>query len=170
MEVLNKKERLSSFLLFLFLFLLTIGIILAAVFFDFQIPKKELKTLRGENTELRNEYAFQKKFSGKLEETKIFTDLLDVDGEDFYYNHQLANNSMIEMQKMIPAGDTLRGNNMYDNMVLTYRDLIDSKRTINVLDANKEELEKLRQQVEVYSKELEIVKRDLEVCRIVNRQ
>lgn len=169
MEVLNKKERLSSFLFFLLFFSITIGIILAAVYFDFYIPKKELTELREENYKMQTEFNFQEKFAAKLEEAKIYTDSLGVKGQDFYYNQQRANDAIIDMQKMIPAGDSLLRNNMYDNMVLAYRQLIQEKKTVNLLGGSKEEIDNLLQQIETYKKELEIVKRDLEVCRQINR-
>lgn len=169
MEVLNKPERRTSFLIFLLFFIITMGIILVAVYFDFYIPKKELAHLRAENHKMQTEFDFQAKFADKLEEVKSFTDSLGVKGQDFYYNQQLANDGIIDLQKMVPPGDSLVRNNMYDNMVLAYRQLVQEKKTINLLGGSKDEVDHLLQQIETYKKELEIVKRDLEVCRQINR-
>ncbi len=170
MEVLNKKERTSSFLIFLLFFIITVGIIVGAVYFDFYIPKKELAHLREENYKMQAEFSFQEQFAKKLEEVKKYTDSLGVKGQDFYYNQQLANNTIIDMQKMIPVGDSLARNNMYDNMVLAYRQIVQDKKTINLLGGSKEEIDNLIQQIETYKKEYEIVKRDLEICRVTIRE
>ena len=171
MEVLNKKERAYSFLLFLLVFFLTVGIILLAVFFDYQIPRKELSHLRDENRKMAEEFQIQEQFAFKLEELKSYTDSLNVKGEDFYFNQQSAINTIIAMQYIIPNRDSLelKRDNMYDNILLAYRQLINAKKTINTLGASKEEIDLLLQQLETYKSELEIVKRDLEVCRQINR-
>lgn len=169
MEVLNKKERLYSFLLFLALFLITMGVVISAVFFDYQVPKKELTKIRTENEQYTDEFKFQEKFGQKLEDVKSYIDKLSLPNEDFYYNHQLASQELVDLQRMIPQNDSLIGNNMYDNILLTYRELLDSKKQVNSNQLDQSELIKLRGEVDSYEREIQNLKRDLDVCRIINK-
>ena len=96
-------------------------------------------------------------------------DSLNAPGQDFYYNQQKAISTIISMQQSIPTKDSLLRDNMYDNIIITNRQLIDAKKSIQMMGESKEEMDKLLQQIETYKSELEIVKRDLEVCRQINK-
>lgn len=170
MQVLNKKERILSFLFFLLIFSMTTGLILLAVFFDFQIPQRELEFLRERDRKVQEELEFQKRFAVRLETLKSFTDSLGMPGQDSYYNKQRAINEIITMQNFIEEEyKNLKMNNMYDNILLARRQLVDAKQTISTLGDSKRELDKLQAELDIYKEQLELVKRDLEVCRQINR-
>ncbi len=169
MEVLNKKERFNSFLLFLVLFLMTMTIVLIGVYFDFQVPRKEIAMLKLENEQMRSEFQFQERFAEKLEEVKKYTDKLNEENEDFYYNQQIANKSIVEMQKMIPENDSLAGNNMYDNITLAYRELVEANRQIKETGDNSEHVREMEQEIKEYERDVKRLTRDLEVCRMITR-
>ncbi|MFV0304422.1 MAG: type VI secretion system TssO [Moheibacter sp.] len=169
MDVLNKEERTISFLVFLGVFAITVFIIIGAIYFDYYLPWKENSELKKENELMSREFVFQEEFAGKMEELKTSIDSLNAPGQDFYYNQQRAISTIISMQQSIPTQDSLVRDNMYDNIIITNRELIDAKKTIQMMGGSKDELDKLLQQIETYKSELEIVKRDLEVCRQISK-
>lgn len=170
MEVLNKQERMKSFLMFLLIFGITIFVIVFAIFFDYYLPWRENAELKSQNEMMKQEYMFQDEFSEDMEELKTYVDSLNAPGQDFYYNQQKAINTIIKMQQTIPAKDSIARSLMYNNILLTNRKLIDAKKTIKMLGNSKEEIDQLLEQLESYKKELEIVKRELEVCRLINKE
>lgn len=169
MEVLNKRERTVSFLVFLGVFCTTVLIILFAVYFNYYLPWKENEELRKDNLVMRNEFNFQEKFATDMETLKSTIDSLNAPGQDFYYNQQKAISIILSMQQSIPLNDSLVRDNMYDNILVTNRQLIDAKKTIQMMGGSREELDKLLAQIEVYKKEIETIRRDLEVCRQINK-
>ncbi len=169
MEVLNKRERTVSFLVFLGVFVTTVLIILFAVYFNYYLPWKENEELRKDNIVMRNEFNFQEKFASEMETLKSTIDSLNAPGQDFYYNQQKAISILLSMQQSIPLNDSLVRDYMYDNILVTNRQLIDAKKTIQMMGGSREELDKLLAQIEVYKKEIETIKRDLEVCRQINK-
>ena len=72
MDILNKKERTSAFLLFLLMFIITTGVLFFAVFFNYRLPLKENEVLKNENDKILAEFNFQKKFSEKIEHISVF--------------------------------------------------------------------------------------------------
>mgnify|MGYP006203762327 CR=1 FL=1 len=62
MDILNKKERFNAFMLFLLMFFITTGVLIAAIFFNFKLPLKENDVLKNENDKkshfdfIRNEF------------------------------------------------------------------------------------------------------------------
>ena len=58
----NSKERRNSFLKFLALFLVTVGMIMAAVFFTYRVPTKENALLREQSKVIDTAMEFQSGF------------------------------------------------------------------------------------------------------------
>ena len=63
MEILNKKERYSAFVMFLLMFGITTGILIFALYFNFKLPLKENEVLRNENELMNKQFDYQKNFS-----------------------------------------------------------------------------------------------------------
>jgi len=70
MRVLNKQERTSAFLWFLLFFVVTVGLFVLAVFFNFQVPSRENTALRKQLSSFRQEQAFQAEFLQKMDKVK----------------------------------------------------------------------------------------------------
>ncbi|MGM5632033.1 type VI secretion system TssO [Apibacter raozihei] len=170
MEVLNKKERLISFLLFISLFLITVVIIVVSVFFNFHLPWRENEELKKENASMINEFRFQSKFEEQMELLKKYIDSIDMPNQDTYYYQQKSVDMVIKMEQNIPSQDSVRRGLLYKNFLLTSRSLIDSKKTIKTYGKSKAEIDTLLAKVEAYRKQIEIMKRDLDICRMLNRK
>ncbi|PQL90673.1 type VI secretion system TssO [Apibacter adventoris] len=170
MEVLNKKERVTSFLLFILLFLITTVIIVLAIFYNYQLPLKEIAELKKQNQSMINEFSYQGRFEHQMETLKKYIDSIDMPNQDVYYYQQKAINMVINMEQGIPPQDSIRRGLLYKNFLLTSRSLIDSKKTIKTYGKSKAEIDTLLAQIQTYKRQIEIMKRDLEICRMLNRK
>ncbi|WP_296151303.1 type VI secretion system TssO [uncultured Flavobacterium sp.] len=164
MEVLNKQERVKAFWLFFAVFSITIVIIVFAIFFNFQLPKEENEHLRTENDLLKKEFEFQQQFSYKIDSAKQYIDSINAPGQDNFFQEQIALKKLAEMYSILPK-DTLKGKKMYSNVILTYKQLIDSKKQIRNLTYNEKTMDSLAQIAQTFQEEYEKMKLDLEVCR-----
>ncbi len=79
-QVLNKKDRNQTFLKFLFFFLLTTGLVVLAVYFDFRLPISENRVLQEEVSVRRQQDQDQEKFASKMQEAAALLDSLDKQG------------------------------------------------------------------------------------------
>ena len=168
MEVLNKKERSSSFLLFLLMFVICVGVLLVAIFFSYQLPWKENAVLRQENKSLQFEYAYQKRFIDALEKVDQQIDSLDGAKGDFIFLDKSISSDLIAIRSKIPK-DSLDDRKMYENMILTYKKLLDSKRSLKQVEAAKNYIEYINDKIKEYEKEVENLNRALTLSKRLNR-
>lgn len=167
MEILNKKERVSSFLLFLLMFAVTVGIIFVAVFFSYKLPWKENEILRAENARIQYEFRYQKKFIQELEKVDVLIDSLDNTREGYFFLEQSINADLIDIKSDIPK-DSLEDKSMYENLILTYKKLMDAKRDLKQVENAKNEIDDLNDQVRDYEKEITQLEKALELSRRLN--
>lgn len=167
MEILNKKERVSSFLLFLLMFVITVGIIFVAVFFSYKLPWKENEILRAENKKIQYEFLYQKKFMQDLEKVDVLIDSLDNVTEGYFFLEQSINAELINIKSDIPK-DSLDDKAMYENLILTYKKLMDSKRDLKQVENAKNEIDELNEQVRDYEKDIRQLENALELSRRLN--
>lgn len=73
-QVLNAKERNEAFIKFILFFLITVAVIVGAVYFDALLPDKENEVLRQRITSLENQFYNQEQFVAIMEETKTLID------------------------------------------------------------------------------------------------
>lgn len=168
MEVLNKKERISSFLLFLLMFVITVGILFSAIFFSYKLPWKENTVLRNDNQKLEYEFLYQKKFIGALEDVDKQIDSLDTVKEGWFFVEQSIIKDLIDIRSDIPK-DTLDDRSMYENLVLTYNKLVDAKRDLKQVENARQEIKDLNEQVIDYEKEISRLNTALDLARRLNR-
>lgn len=168
MEVLNKKERISSFLLFLLMFVITVGILFTAFFFSFKFPWKENEVLRTENQKIRYEFLYQKKFMQELQVVDRLIDSLDHSKEGYFFLEQSINADLIDIKRGLPQ-DSLDDRSLYENVILTYKKLIDAKRDLKQVETAKNEIDDLNNQISEYEKDVNSLEKALELSRRLNR-
>ncbi|HEA21175.1 hypothetical protein LCGC14_2743860 [marine sediment metagenome] len=164
MEILNKKERTNSFLLFLLMFVITVGILFSAFFFSYKLPWKENAMLRTENQKIRYEFLFQKKFIKNLEQVDNLIDSLENTREGYFFLEQSINAELINIKCDIPK-DSLDDKSMYENLVLTYKKLMDAKRDLKQVENAKKEIDDLSEQLNESEKEIGQLEKALELSR-----
>jgi len=76
-QILNSKERTQTFLKFLLFFLVTIILVVTAVYFNFRVPVKENAWLQNQLENMQKQDADQSKFVSKMEQAVILLDTLD---------------------------------------------------------------------------------------------
>lgn len=168
MEVLNKKERISSFLLFLLMFAITVGILFTAFFFSYKLPWKENEVLRAENQKIRYEFLYQKRFMSALEGIDKQIDSLEDAKEGYFFLEQSINADLIDLKSDIPK-DSLDDRGMYENLILTYKKLVDAKRDLKQVESARMDIEDLKEQIEEYEKEIDKLNTALSLSQRLNR-
>ncbi|WP_042721247.1 type VI secretion system TssO [Flavobacterium sp. B17] len=146
------------------LFLLTVSVLVTAVFFNAYFPFKENSLLKAENMKMKKEMETQDKFSFQLEKVKAAVDSIGVKGQNDFFNEKLALSILADMYKQLPK-DTLKNKNMYNNTIMTFKDLIDAKKQINQLSGNQVLMDSLSTINKTLKEEYDKMKTDLDVCR-----
>ncbi|MFY7815989.1 MAG: type VI secretion system TssO [Chryseobacterium taeanense] len=164
MEVLNKKQRRSAYWFFVLFFLLTVSVLVTAVFFNAYFPFKENSLLKAENMKMKKEMETQDKFSFQLEKVKAAVDSIGVKGQNDFFNEKLALSILADMYKQLPK-DTLKNKNMYNNTIMTFEDLIDAKKQVIQLSGNHVLMDSLSTINKTLKEEYDKMKTDLDVCR-----
>lgn len=159
----NSKERRNSFLKFLALFLVTVGMIVAAVFFNYRVPSKENALLREQSKVIESEMEFQSGFFNEMGHVKRMIDSLDVPGQNTAYQKNLISSKLVELQKTIPTKDSTYLYDMHMTIIELYVELQSAKDKLHALrDAEgtiaeyKEALDKCNQYLKEAERELRI--------------
>jgi len=155
----NSKERRNSFLKFILIFLLTVGTIVTAVFFNFQIADKENEVLKEQAMLVREELKFQAEFANKMERVSLMIDSLTAPGAQVSFDNAEIGNRLSELQSSIPRKDSTANYELYDKIVKTFVKLQKSQnRLIDVRE--------VEEQINEF--EIELDKCDKDVIRLSN--
>lgn len=169
MDILNKKERTSAFLLFLLMFITTTGVLFFAIFFNYRLPLKENEVLKNENDKILAEFNFQKKFSEKIEHIGVLIDSLDKSPESFQFIEQNISFELVELKEKIPA-DSDQSLKLYDNVILTVTDLVNAKKLLLQVNDSKKEIDMLNTQIKAYEEENKDLIRELRLAQQLSRR
>ncbi len=164
MEVLNKKQRRNAYWYFVLFFIITVAVLVIAVFFNAYFPFKENSLLKVENAKMKKDMETQGKFSFQLEKVKAAVDSIGVHGQNDFFNEKLALSILADMYKQLPK-DTLKNKVMYNNTIMTFKDLIDAKKEIKQLSGHQITMDSLSSINKTLKEEYDKMKTDLEVCR-----
>ena len=167
MEILNKKERTSAFLLFLLMFVITTGTLIAAIFFNYKLPLKENEVLKAENEKILNEFNFQKGFSEKIEHISKLVDSLDKAPESFQFIEQGITFELVKIKDKIPT-ESEQSLRLYDNYIMTVTDLVNTKKQLLQVNDSKKDIEMLNSQLKAYEDDNKDLTRQLELERQLN--
>jgi hypothetical protein len=134
MKPLNQTERNKAFYRFLFFFLVTIGLIVAVVFFSIEVPFREGDKIRKEMLALQNERSINDSFSVAMKEAITELDKFDKKKESpgaTKLRVEFRIDKMNQLLKSIPNGE----NSIYALMVRNIQDLNETKAQLEVLKA-----------------------------------
>lgn len=152
MKAKNRKARRSSFLKFFLLFIVTVLIIVVALFFDFKtLPFKENEVLRTRAVQIEKENQFQEGFSEDLKGLRGMIDSLDIPGQNRAFLNSMLSAQIVKLQEKIPVKDSTYRYDMYNNIIWSFA-----------------EIQKLKEQVSSYSdveKRISEYKEELDKCR-----
>jgi len=169
MDILNKKERVSAFLLFLLMFVITSGVLFAAIFFNYRLPLKENEVLKTENDRILAEFNYQKGFSEKLDQVGVLVDSLDKAPESFQFIEQTINFELVRLKEKIPATSD-QSVKMYTDVIINIKELVNTKKLLLQVNDSKKEIDALNNQVKAYEEENKDLIRELELVRQLSRR
>ena len=168
MDILNKKERFNAFMLFLLMFFVTMIVLITAIFFNYKLPIKENEVLKHENDKMNMQFSFNKEFSNKIESINKLVDSLDAAPESFQFIEQSINYELVQLQEKIP-NDTIVDSRLYQNVILTYKTYVTTKKKLLEINDSKKEITKLTQDLKEVSEENKDLARQLQICEMVSR-
>ena len=165
MEIVNKEQRTKAYWFFVLFFVLTVTIVVVAMFANVHFPFEENKLLKEKNAKLEKDIAIQNHFAADLEKVKVAVDSIGVSNlKDDFFNEKLALSILADMYKQLPK-DTLNNKNMYNNTILICKQYIDAKKHIKKLTADRVLLDSLNDINQILQEEYDKMKVDLEVCK-----
>ncbi len=162
----NAKERRNSIWKFILLFVVTVGLIVTAVFFDFnQIPLHENQVWRERSEKIEKDIEFQEVFYKKMKEISAHVDSLDVKGQNLAHINGLLTDKIVRLQTSIPREDETFRYDMYKEIIDAFVNIQELKGELNKLDNVSNKLKEYADQNKELSDELVRVKRDLDAYR-----
>lgn len=168
MRVLNKRERTNAFLWFLLFFVVTVGLFVLAVFFNFQVPSRENAELRKQLSTFRTEEAFQVEFLQKLEKVRTNLDSINMPNQNANYLDQVIAQDLVNMRNAIPK-DAVSHYALYVNIIQNCLQLQQSKQQLRGLQNAQQSIAELREKVADLNKELENARSELDYNRQLMR-
>ncbi len=161
----NTKERRNSFLKFLLLFLVTVGTIVTAVYFNFKVPSKENALLKNEAKNIEKEMNFQDDFSKQMTSIKRMIDSLDVPGQNISYQNSLVSKKLVDMQGQIPTKDSTYRYDMYTHIINLYVELQETKDKLRDLKDAESTIEEYKDALDNCKQDYKEIQRDLDIAR-----
>jgi ABC-type sugar transport system permease subunit len=166
MEILNKKERYSAFLMFFLMFTITTGVLIFALFFNYRLPVKENEVLKAENEKIVKEANFNRVFSDKLQYIGKLIDSLDKEPEKFPFIEQTINVELVDLKR---KSDSLEGSKLYENVILNVTKLVSTKKSLSQLTDSKGAIDQLTNENKNLEKINQQLGFDLQLCKAQNK-
>ena len=162
----NSKERNSSFLKFLLLFLVTTGTAVGAVYFNYRIPSHENELLRTQAKSIDTDMKFQSNFFQEMKVLKSLIDSLDVRGQNIPLQNSEISDKLVQLKNSIPTKD--EESHLYDmhmSIVDLYADFQVIKGNIIELRDAESIIEELEEDLKACKRELKEAERNLRITR-----
>ena len=161
----NSKERSASFIKFLVLFLVTVSMILVAVYFNFEIPEKENKLLREQAKVIDEEMEYQSNFFAEMQILKEMIDSLDVPGQNMSYQNSMISNQLVDLQEDIPPKGSSHVYDMHMAIIQLYVELQTATDKVNSLRDAEGTIAEYKEAFENCKKDLVQAERELYIAR-----
>ena len=163
-SVLNSRERNRAFLKFLFFFVISVWLIVGAVYFNMRVPHKENLVLREQVTRYRTQSLAQEKFVSSMDQAKVLIDSLKQPGvNSMYINQQIAVKlrELTDLQYKDSSMYSRMNKNVLD-LYLRYQDA--TNKMVSMGDLPKQ-LEDYKAKYEQAQRDLDQAKRDIDLLR-----
>lgn len=169
MEILNKKERVRAFLSFIIIFMITVGIIITAVFYNMEIPKKNNKVLKKENSELKKQLQFEQYFSQKIDSIKPYIND-SISSLDINYYVRIAEQKLVNLKASLTLSDDKNVlPSLYTNTIDAYSEIINMKQQLRSYSDKSRFLDSLTKENMILKENERILKEQLNNCLIMQR-
>jgi hypothetical protein len=145
-QVLNAKDRNQAFFQFLVLFLISVSLVVGAVYFNYKMPAKVNNILQDQINMQQSREQYQQKFIGRMLEAKLYLDSLSKDG---------VNVSLLDMQLTEHITDLLnlqqKDSSLYDQMdkviIETFLELQQAKKALISSKGNLDKINSLEEEL-----------------------
>ena len=168
MRVLNKQERTSAFLWFLLFFVVSVGLFVLAIFFNYQVPAKENDDLRKQLTSFRQEQAFQGDFLQRMEKVKNNLDSVNLPGQNANYMDQVVAQDLVTMRNSIPK-ESVTHYGLYNNVIQNLLSIQQGKQQMRGLQNAQQTIAELKEKIADLNRELETTRNELDYNRQIMR-
>ncbi|MFP2997345.1 type VI secretion system TssO [Spongiivirga sp. MCCC 1A20706] len=161
----NAKERRSSIWKFILLFVVTVLLIVTAIFFDFnQIPLHENKVWRERSEKIEKDIAFQEQFFKGMKDIKAHVDSLDVKGQNLQHINVMLSRKLVDLQNSIPKEDQTFRYDMYKQIISSYVEIQALKGELKKLENSAQLLKDYETQNRRLQDKLNETQRYLDAC------
>jgi hypothetical protein len=157
MKPLNTEERKKSFASFLLFFLITVLLIIGAVYFGMQVPFKQNERLKAQVARYQQEQAFAENFTQKMVQTSILLDSVNKGGTQATIVDGLISEQIKGLNASLVA-DSGANQQLYQNIVQALNQLQLAKSGLRASSGKDQDATKLQQ-------ELTQVKMDYATCQ-----
>ena len=132
----NSAERSKVFTRFIIFYIISIAIILVAVYFGVRVPVRQNKQLQAQLDVAQQESDFDRRFFGLMSETKHLLDTVNMSGPQTDVVEGRITQKIQEMDAMINQ-DSIRGKRIYSQVVQYFTDAKNDKKMIRAGDKQK---------------------------------
>ncbi len=143
-------------------------VLISAIFFNYKLPIKENEVLKNENDKMNMQYSFNKEFSNTIEDINKLVDSLDAAPESFQFIEQSINYELVQLKEKIP-NDSIVDPKLYQNVILTYKTYVNTKKKLLQINDSKKEIDKMDKELKELADENKDLARQLQMCEIVSR-
>ncbi|HMI59705.1 MAG TPA: type VI secretion system TssO [Puia sp.] len=167
-QVLNRIQRRESFLKFLLFFVLTVVLVMLAVYFNYRLPTSENKVLREQAEVQRQQETTQNRFVTKLNEAVFLLDSLDrnVAGANLEQINIQLTGKLTELELLRQKGDPSAYGRLNNTVLDKLSQLQYAKSQVRELqkradqyNASQQELNTVKAQLAAANNELDAIRR-----------
>jgi len=163
-QVLNSKERNEAFLKFLVFFLVTLILVVLAIYFNFRLPVRENKMLQDEIETQRQQDMNQTKFVARMQEAVVLLDSLGKGGPNVDQINLQLNGKLAEIAGLQPKDNNLYGK-MDKAIVEKFSELQSAKRALSALQEKADKISQMEADLNTTKSQLIQANADLDAYR-----
>jgi len=166
MEPLNSQERLSAFAKFLVAFLITVIIIVMAVFFDYRVPVAQNKQLIEQNAALQQSSKLAQDALYKMDSLNNYFAKFSPDSLNFL----LISNSIVQqitaLQQMSKQDTVSPVGKMLGRAATAYNDHYNTKQVLKTFGDDKKQIDQLKSDRDDYRQKYTECSQELNLLKV----
>ncbi len=163
-QVINAKDRNKAFFQFLGLFLVTVILVVGAVYFNYQMPGRINSMLRDEIGMQQSEAQYQQKFVSRMQEARTYLDSMGKSGVNGNLLDMQLTERMTELLNLQQKDSSLYGQ-MNKVIVETFLELQQTKKSLVGAGGNAEKISMLETELNKVKGELSMAQGQLDNFR-----
>lgn len=167
MKPLNAAERSQAFRNFLIFFIITVGVIIAAVFFSIQVPFKENDQLRAAASTAEKQRVSTELFADKMETTIKLLDSVNLAGVQSELIDGDIDENLKSMKAMVRSDSSFQEKTLFNYIVDNFYDLKNAKKQLRDASGKDATFGELTRQNEELQNRIQRANNDLQQCQFM---